>query len=348
MNTTNKLASLFIEENLKVREEQAEGTTLFLDTQLQEIRTSLEEQETKIQNFKKQYMGELPAQLETNLRILDRLQLDLRSTNELLATSGNRNTTLERQFMDTNEFLSFSGEGQTTLTDSNPSITRLGTMKAELSRLESEYTEKYPEVIRLRKQIKELENQLAEGNVPTNNQDGYIRNRNPMTLGLSAQLQDLKLEISNLKDKRNEITRQIKMIQSRVDRAPTREFELAALSRDYENTRLTYQALLSKKQDAQLSENLEKRQKGEQFRILDPANLPERPFEPDPYKILLLGLAIGLGTGGGLAMFREYLDSSFRKTEDFYGATGLPVLATIPITEMEKTVKHRRLLYRRS
>jgi uncharacterized protein involved in exopolysaccharide biosynthesis len=152
----------------------------------------------------------------------------------------------------------------------------------------------------------------------------------PMDRDWAIQTRDLTSEVNNLKEKRREITQQIKVLQTRVDRTPVREQEMASLVRDYDNTRNNYQAILGKKLDAQLSENLEKRQKGEQFRVLDPANLPEKPIEPVPLKILLIGLALGLGTGVGVVLILEYFDSSFRRAEDVYQTVGIPVLATIP------------------
>src|SRR5581483_3597660 len=127
-----------------------------------------------------------------------------------------------------------------------------------------------------------------------------------------------------------EAQKQLRIYSERVEKAPAREQELAILVRDYENTKKNYESILDKKLNAKISENLEKRQKGEQFRILDPANLPERPFKPQKVTILLAGILFGIAGGVGLALLLEQLDSSVRKPEVLEQAISVPVLATIP------------------
>jgi polysaccharide chain length determinant protein (PEP-CTERM system associated) len=329
MLVTSKLASLFIEENLKIREQQAEGTTLFLEQQLQEVKSTLEEQESRIRVFRQQYMGELPSQLEANLRTLDRLQLSLQSANEALRMSEDRRASLER------EMLIYTPTPN--LQAANPEEARLKSLREDLSRAEALYTDEYPEVIRLRREVRELEARLAEeAPVAAPSQEYLTNQQNVLLINMANQLRSLTAEIHNLEEKRKEISLQIQNLAARVERTPIREQQLSALIRDYDNTKSNYESLLGKKLDAQLSENLEKRQKGEQFRILDPANLPEKPFSPEPQKVYLIGTGLGLASGIGLVMLFEFLDSSFRRPEDFYPTTGLPVLAAIPLVKTKK------------
>src|SRR3972149_8562398 len=210
----------------------------------------------------------------------------------------------------------------------------LAVLQGELTQLSSVYTDKYPDIIRLKNEISELESQIkaGKGRESENTNSGRVQfsTDNPLYATLSMQLIEVSAEVKNLREKQKEIAKNISGLQGRVERIPEREQQMAALMRDYENTRENYQTLLNKKLDAQLAESLEKRQKGEQFRILDPANLPMKPFKPDPNRIILIGILIGLGTGGGLAYLIEYIDGSFRKPEDIYATTGLPGLATVP------------------
>ncbi|MBI5755309.1 MAG: hypothetical protein HZA12_00130 [Nitrospirae bacterium] len=334
MHVTNRLASLFIEENLKVREQQAEGTTEFLDAQLQGLKTALESQEVQIKAFKEKFMGELPSQLEANLRTLDRLQLELQINNDSLRSAEDRKIMLERQ-------LTEIGAAPVTATGrgfagppADPLRVRLANLQVELSQLSSMYTDKYPDIVRIKNEIADIEVQLKKeksqekgSNTPVIPQ---VIIDNPLYAALATQLMEVSAETKNLKEKQREITKNIAVLQGRVERIPAREQQMAALMRDYENSRANYQSLLNKKLDAQLAENLEKRQKGEQFRILDPANLPTKPFKPDPKKIILIGLALGLGSGFGLTFLLEYIDASFRKAEDVYAVIGIPVLASVP------------------
>ena len=334
MHVTGRLASLFIEENLKVREQQAEGTTEFLDAQLQGLKTVLEEQEGQIKLYKEKFMGELPSQLEANLRTLDRLQLELQNTNDVFRSAEDRKTTLEKQIAEVSPDLIVERGGGGV----DPRRTRFLSLQTELSQLSTAYTDKYPDIIRLKNEIAELEKELQGEKIPEKGPKAPVAvtvrppapGDNPLYITLYNQLMEAHSDTKNLREKQKEIAKDIVVFQGRVERIPAREQQMAALVRDYENTKANYQSLLNKKLDAQLAENLEKRQKGEQFKVLDPANLPLKPFKPDRNRIILLGLGIGLGSGAGLVFLLEYIDASFRKDEDVYATLGLPVLASVP------------------
>lgn len=334
MHVTNRIASLFIEENLKVREQQAEGTTEFLDAQLQNFKTALEQHEGQIKTFKERYMGELPSQLDTSLRTLDRLQLELQTTNEATRAAEDRKIMLEKQLTEINPTLTILSGGSNVVASIDPGRVRLAALQAELSQLSRIYTDKYPDIVRLKREISELEKELEKGKSSEKGSNTTSRPQmvsgNPLYNTLSSQLIDVNTDIGNLKRKQKEITKNIAVFQGRVERIPQREQQMTSLMRDYENTKANYQNLLNKKLQAQLAENLEKRQKGEQFRILDPANLSQKPFKPNPKKIILFGIVLGLGSGGGLAFLLEYIDASFRKAEDVYATLGIPVLASVP------------------
>ncbi len=119
--------------------------------------------------------------------------------------------------------------------------------------------------------------------------------------------------------------------QSRIEAAPAREAELAALTRDYETLQQTYRSLLMKKEESQISANLERRQIGEQFKVLDAARMPEKPASPNRPQLYVLSLIVALGVGVGLAAAAEYLDRSLRSEADVRAALNLAVLATVPL-----------------
>jgi uncharacterized protein involved in exopolysaccharide biosynthesis len=132
--------------------------------------------------------------------------------------------------------------------------------------------------------------------------------------------------------------------QSRVEAVPARETELAELTRDYETHQRIYSGLLAKSQESKIAANLERRQIGEQLKILDPARRPERPFSPNRLLINLVGAVGGLFLGFALAAFLEYRDASFRSEDDVATVLSLPVLAQIPqiITQGERRRFRRR------
>jgi uncharacterized protein involved in exopolysaccharide biosynthesis len=141
------------------------------------------------------------------------------------------------------------------------------------------------------------------------------------------------LEIKRLHDESTSVSAQVNKYMGRIEQTPAREQDMAGLLREYESTKVAYETLLKKSQGAQQAENLEKRQKGEQFRVIDPARVPEAPFSPDVPKILLISLFAGLASGLALAFIREQLDRSFHDAADVELSLGIKVLATIPKIE---------------
>ncbi|MFQ5455863.1 MAG: XrtA system polysaccharide chain length determinant [Nitrospirota bacterium] len=343
MLVTNKLASLFIEENLKIREELVEGASEFLNSELKRLKKIIERQENAISDFKHRYMGELPEQLETNLRTLDRLQLELTSTRDNISLSEEKKSFLEDRLnseLSQNKIASDSkiDDGMSQL--EIPSLRlKLTELKKRLTELRREYKDRYPDIILLKKEIKKTKERLGFAEVlgrediqsVTKNNDIVILPDTQAVQNIKAKLNNEEKEITKLKRKESKLSRQIKIVEERVENIPKREQELMILMRDYNNTQKNYQSLLDKKLNADISENLEKRQKGEKFRILDPANLPARPYKPNRLKIILMGILFGLGSGGGIVFLLEVMNPSFKSPEEISEATNLPILTSIPI-----------------
>jgi capsular polysaccharide biosynthesis protein len=121
------------------------------------------------------------------------------------------------------------------------------------------------------------------------------------------------------------------LYQKRLDAAPGRDSELTELTRDYRTLQTTYTSLLAKKEDSKVAANLERRQIGEQFKILDPARLPERPTSPNRPQLQSMGLLAGIAFGVALMGLVEYLDKTLKSEGDVMAALNLLVLATVPI-----------------
>lgn len=320
MQVTNTLASLFIEENLKAREEYAEGTSDFLADELANAKKTLEIQERAVRAYKEKYMGALPQELDSNLRTLDRLQAELQTVVNEEKGDEDRRIILDRE-------LGHSASGARV---QNPLAGELAKLQENLASLLSMYKEDYPDVVMTRKRIKEIKALLAKNESESN--QGELEEvrpevRNPEVYN---NLMSVKSRISALKLRESEIRKQLKSLEGRVEQTPANEQRFADLRRDYDISLKNYQTLLEKKLNAKLSENLEKRQKGERFSVIDPANLPEKPFKPRRTFIAIFGLAAGLGTGLGLAMLLDFMNPAFRRPEDFEGVLNLPVLAAIP------------------
>jgi polysaccharide chain length determinant protein (PEP-CTERM system associated) len=356
---TNKLASLIIEENLKVREKQAQGTSEFLSVELGAKKAKLEEQEKTITNFKRQYSGELPEQRDANAKVLEQLTLLYQRVGETLGRTQDRKLIIQKQISDTELLLASypnTKEGITSLGNpfKDPQVAQLEQLKMQLADYQAKYTEKHPDIVTIKKRIAELEakiekdksekkteesiavSELPEPNVGAKKQKKDEKSElrlNPRYKEIEAQLIAVDLEIARLKEEEEKIKAQINRYRERVENTPIREQAMANITRDYLNTKESYQSLERKSQEALQAENLERRQKGEQFKVIDPARVPMKPVSPDIPKILLFGLMLGLGGGFGMAFLKEQTDHSFRDAEDLEAALGFKVLTNIPKIE---------------
>ncbi len=368
---TNKLASLFIEENLKLREQQAQGTSEFLSIELKATQTKLEEQEKSLTHFKRQFMGELPEQREANLKVLEQLQLLYQRIGEALRSAQDRKLVIQKQLSDTELMIASAINNKEESTASSflnpsrsggkdPNQIQLEQLKNLLTDLQTKYMEKHPDILITKKKISELEARIEKAKVEKEFEEseesgseisvsplsppkietkkevkGDIK-LNPRYKEMESQLIATELEITRLREEEAKVKGQINQYRERIENTPVRELAMAQMTRDYQSTKDTYQTLLKKSEEAQQAENLERRQKGEQFKVIDPARIPEKPFKPDIPKILLFGLLLGMGCGFATAFFTEQMDRSFRDAEDLEATLGFKVLANIPKIEIQK------------
>jgi polysaccharide chain length determinant protein (PEP-CTERM system associated) len=362
---TNKLASLFIEENLKLREQQAQGTSDFLTVELNAMRTKLEAQEATITEFKKKHISELPEQRDANLKILEQLQLQSQKINDNLKAAQDRKVIIQKQLSDMKIQMAVgrpsasSGspenpkeEATATPTESDSSQPSLPTRRglsleaqlnrgrALLSELKSKYTPKHPDIVRAERHVADLEEKIEKMKAREMGENTKVREMAMLDPSVVAsfkamenQLIATELEMRRLQEEDSKIRARIAGFQARIENTPMRELAMANLARDYQNTKEAYQSLLTKSQEAQQAENLERRQKGEQFKVIDPARIPEKPLRGKVLKILLFGLLAGLGSGLGMAFLREQMDRSFRDPEDLEATLEYRVLANIPKIE---------------
>jgi len=364
MLATSRLASYFIDENLKAREQQAVGTSEFLDSQLQETKKKLEIQEERVKQYKMRFMGQLPQQMEANLNMLRGLQDRLRAISDSIRSAEDRkvfleaqSASIERSFQPIVTNGESRGEQVIAIDPAYALMTELASKKARLAELSAKYTDKYPEIQRARREIKDLERRIAEVRKSTPVADNAGRRTppesQPAVTQTSPELQELRRlrsqivlseqEISSMKKEREEIKKGIGDVQAKVEQSPRREQEMISLTRDYDNIKRSYDDLLRKKLDADVSQNLEKRQKGEQFQILDPANLPEDPFQPNRVRVFALAAIAALMLGFGGAIGLEMADPTLRGAEEFRHFFKLPILSSIPILQDQKYMRRQNI-----
>ncbi len=347
----NRIANIFIEENLKLREEQAKTITAFLDEELRRIEKELRDRERRIQEFKIKYMDELPEQKQSIIATLDRLQKEseaLQMRKQML--EDRRVAILEQlkmaQQLASSQAASFieldEGSGEDTSYNSD-----LEALEAQYKALLMKYTEKHPDVQRLKKIIEAKKKELAaqEETAPSEEEPSQ-EEPGPgidVTAQFRAQLESIDAEIKRINEAYQKIQQQIKIYQTRLENIPRREQELKDMARDYSNLMDTYRMLMDKKIQAAMAETLEKRQQGEQFKIIDPARVPEIPVKPDAKKILFMGFVAALGAGIGLAFVLEFfLDRRIYDPGLLEKQLNVRVLATIPKVVMPR--ERRRAL----
>ncbi|MGE5304032.1 MAG: XrtA system polysaccharide chain length determinant [Alphaproteobacteria bacterium] len=347
-DVASRLASLFIEQNLQVREQQAMGTKSFITAEADRLRKELEEQEAIVNQFKAAHRYELPDQLDANLRTLEQLRRELEASTQRLSSLQERKGILQKQMVES-DILGVDLLGIGSLSTGSPAEgggvnPRLEIKKRELETLLQTYSNKYPDVVRLKKEIQALEAEKKEppASGPGNSSKTATSSVNPLKQVLQTQIGDIDAEIQNLRSQHERLRSQIGTIQARIDNTSINGIELSKISRGYEITLRKYQDLLAKSLDSELSENMEKKQKGEQFQILDPANYPLKPVRPNRPLIILFGLIAGLAGGVGIAFVWDTLDTSFKRSDEFAGYVNIPLLATIPALVTRGTVLDER------
>jgi polysaccharide chain length determinant protein (PEP-CTERM system associated) len=356
MRVTDRLASLFIEENLRDREVLAEGTNQFLESQLEDARRRLIEQEKKVEAYKLRNAGQLPTQLQSNLQALQNIQLQIQAIVDSSARDRDRRLAIERSIADLalNSAepplpqvapVAPGATDPTALTGSTAQ--QLEAAKTLLSQLQTRLTPEHPDVIRMQRIIRDLE-QKAEAealHVSLSPQDPSTEGPSVQTLVRQNRINELKTELQNLdrslaqkEADEKRLRDRASEYQMRAEAAPVRETEMIELTRDYGTIQALYSSLLAKREESKMAANLERRQVGEQFKLLDPARLPERPFTPDRFRLTLMGVVAGFIIGVALIAVLEFFDKTIRREQEAATVLGPPVLITIPmmLTDRER------------
>lgn len=360
MRVAERLAGLFIEENLQDRAIMAESTNQFLETQLEDARQRLVEHEKKLEAYRMRNTGTLPDQVSTNLQAIQNRQTQAQALVESINRDRDRMIVLERQIADLSS-AETSPVSAAAVDPTNPAALaaasteqQLEAARVALRQLELRLKPEHPDIRRAERIVRDLEKK-AEAEALERPLAPAVAPRvvTPEELGRQNRLRDLRAEYDLLERQaagkiasEQRLRDEIAMYQARVEAAPSRQSELTALMRDYDTLQRQYTTLLTKREDAKLSANLERRQGGEQFRILDPARLPEKPFSPNRQFLMLVSCGLGLGLGLGFVGLLEYRDRSLKTEEDVLVALSLPVLAVIPrmYTTLERQRARRRKL----
>jgi succinoglycan biosynthesis transport protein ExoP len=341
----SELTTLFIDENLETQQQLSESTTAFLESQLADASTKLQEQEAKVRAFKASHFGDLPSQLETNVQILAGLQNQLQSTQRDLDGANQQKLYLESLQQEYQSIEASLGNESTTATTPDTFNKDLSDLRRQLEEARSQYTDDYPDVVQLKDKIskmqklkKDVDSEVAtnpKATTPTSGVDpgsaAEVEHGTPSPMmQIQSQLKANRLEIENYQQQMDKIQAQIADYRARLNLTPATEQELADISRGYEESKANYDSLLQKQNQSQLATSLEERQQGEQFRVLDPPSLPDRPSSPNHLLFSLAGLLVGLAVGTVLTAFLEIANVRVRQEKDLEEVVPLKVLIGIP------------------
>jgi len=354
---TSELTNLFINENLEVRQQQSEGTTKFLESQLEEARQGLTAQEAKIREFKGQHIGELPSQLASNLQILSGLQAQLQTEEDALNAAKQQHVYLET-LLNQYRTLQTSSRSPEGAPMGLPAMDQeLNRLKSELADLSARYTDRHPDVRKLRDQIAKTEKMrdqlLADlkSKSASSQPDGDQTARNPSyatqgspTAQLESQMEANQTEIKNREQTIAALKSKVNDYQGRLNQEPIREQQLADLTRGYDQSKANYDDLLKKKNESAMATSMELLQQGERFRILDPPSLPLKPEFPNRLKFCGFGLAVGLALGVVVVGALEMFDDRLYSEKELRALLPVSVISEIPVIQNpsdEQTAKRK-------
>ncbi len=351
---TSLLTDLFINENLKTRQQQSEDTTNFIKSQLEAARVNLADQEAKVREFQAQHEGELPSQQASNLQILSGLQSQLQNEQDALNSARQQRVYFQA-------LIGQYGVTQTTsrapagLQEPAPTAAldlQLETLRAKLANLSSRYTDRYPDVLAVKEEIAKTEAMREKLIADSKNADGKSTkggSTSSATTGsasisplsqLRGQLEANQLEISNREQSIAGLKARINDYQQRLNAQPATEQKLADLTRGYDQSKENYDDLLKKENESEMATSMEQMQQGERFTMLDPPSLPIKPDFPNRLKFCGIGLGAGLGLGILLVAGMELLDGRVHSEREMKALLPIAVISEVP--EIQSPAEERR------
>lgn len=371
VKVTNALASEFIEENIKYREERATETSSYTSNELESARVTMDRKENAMRDYKLNHYNEMPEQRESNVARLIALQKqyqdrqvsiqDLERTCVLIQDQ----ITNRKKILDATSVAKEEGERSANASPEpqdgpQSSEVRLAKAKQALAQLMNRYTDKHPEVKRVKSIVEKLEAEVARDqqsgvlakdrkvNVGSKEEPSVVAGgRNVVdnvVLQLETQKKNLLLNIDSIKAEKEQQKKVIEQYEGWVAAAPVREAEWAALTREYNQLKKHYDFLVAQDLEAKSMLNLEKRQKGSQFKIEDSARMPEKPIQPNFISIMGIALMMGIGSGLGLSLVLEFFDASIRDPETIESLLGVPLITSIPYLETKPEMTKRKKL----
>jgi polysaccharide chain length determinant protein (PEP-CTERM system associated) len=326
-----EITSMFMQQNTREREQQAVQTTTFLSGQLDEAKRKLDEQDQKLAAFKRQFLGSLPEEGQTNLNMLSGMNAQLEANVQALSRA--------QQDKTFNESLLSQQEASAAIispifqSGSETPDRQLSDLEQQLSALEAKYTPEHPDVVKLRNQIEDFKKRMTAIPKPDDKSITTPKIDSLQVQQLRAKLRQDDLSIADLSRRQSQIQEQISQLQTRLQASPVVEQQLKEITRNYQTAQDFYNDLLKKREQSAMATDLEQQQESEQFRVLDPPSLPDKPSFPKRGYFAGGGLGAGLVLSLGILYLIALLDKSMHTERDAELCLNLPVLSMIPVLE---------------
>ena len=333
---TARLADLFVEENTRARNVITQSSAEFIQHELDMMQVQMEAKEKALGQFKQSHLGQLPEQMDSNVRAIDRLESEVMSQQEMEKTLNLRLESVDKAIREYDDPTSDVGP---TRISRDPRLARIKELERKLAGFLSAYKETYPDVAIVRNEIKQLQTMTTEDYIALfvdqetaeggDLKKGKRKLADPYKIELLKQREDILREKELVHLRQARIAADIKKYESRIEGTTVHQQEFMSIQRDYENLQKNYQSLLEKKLAVGMAGDLDQKRQGTQMRIVDPAKVPSLPEKPNIIIVMFGGLAVGCALGFGSAFGLEIMRRGYVSAEEIEMTLGLPVLATI-------------------
>ena len=335
-DVTNAIASFYVQQNESMRSQSALGTLQFLRQQLAEAKGALDRQDSAITQFTSKYTGQLPQQVGINLATLERMNTQLRLNGEQQLRLIEQREKLAEGLQDPTNIA--RAENPDATPEMLERLKQLDKLKGDLAQLQTKFTSKHPDVVRLQEQIADLEQQQKQDEASLDKKRQALQ---AAAAASTAAADDAKAprrqtiaslddQLAKLKEEEQAIRTTIASFEQRLEGAPEREQEFALVTRDRQVAKDLYDNMLKRYDEAQLAASVETDRQGERFRVLESALPPEGPTGPNRFRLMLMGILLALAAAVGMVLTAEQFDASFHGVDELREFTSVPVLVSIP------------------
>ncbi|MAI80268.1 MAG: hypothetical protein CL917_15070 [Deltaproteobacteria bacterium] len=332
------LANDFLDANITARIAISQQSLSFMEDSMNSLREQAESAESEIKNVKRENAGHLPEDLPTNQRILEQLIAQMREAQRALALARSDESFWKSQVI--------VAESMVGGNDRTSPAYRRKTLESELSAMEARgYTEKHPDVAHARQELVLLQEKQDLRRAESDNSDDSSKdnsNDSYAEQNAKSELRRAGLAAIAAQEDIDRLAAQQESVQEEIAATPLVAEQLNALEREYRSMITSFESFAVKRQQAAVQANLERKQLGEQFRILESAFAAARPGSPNRVLMLVIGVLFGVGVGAATGLLLEASDSSIHDARRLQAFTNMPVLVSIPSITLDPDRRARR------